>query len=110
LASSLHAEYRFLLLHYEGQKIRAPLTELTERILEKPLTSIWEYSGCDNHYTYCEISWFFLVPPGVYLHSITNKGTIVRSELFTAVPMKNIVFWVIKTQSIPHRKHVMPPL
>jgi hypothetical protein len=30
-----------------------------------------------------------------------------RSEVFTAVTMKNPVFWDIKTQLVPHRKHIM---
>jgi hypothetical protein len=34
----------------------------------------------------------------------------VRFEVFTAVTMKNVVFWDIKTQFIPHRKHVTSPL
>jgi hypothetical protein len=34
----------------------------------------------------------------------------VRFEVFTAVTMKNTVFWDIKIQFIPHRKHVSSPL
>jgi hypothetical protein len=30
-----------------------------------------------------------------------------RFEVFTAVTMKNAVFWDIKTQFVPHRKHAM---
>jgi hypothetical protein len=30
----------------------------------------------------------------------------VRSEVFTAVTMKNVVFWDIKTQFVPHRRHI----
>jgi hypothetical protein len=30
--------------------------------------------------------------------------TFVRYEVFTAVTMKNAVFWDIKTQFVPHRK------
>jgi hypothetical protein len=29
----------------------------------------------------------------------------VRFEVFTAVTMKNAVFWDVKTQFVPHRKH-----
>jgi hypothetical protein len=31
---------------------------------------------------------------------------IVRFEVFTAVTMKNAVFWDIKLQFVPHRKHI----
>jgi hypothetical protein len=31
--------------------------------------------------------------------------TDVRFEVFTTVTMKNVVFWDIKTQFVPHRKH-----
>jgi hypothetical protein len=31
----------------------------------------------------------------------------VRFEVFTAVTMKNAVFWDIKTQFVLHRRHIM---
>jgi hypothetical protein len=34
----------------------------------------------------------------------------VRFEVFTSVTMKNAVFWDIKSQFIPHRKHITSPL
>jgi hypothetical protein len=34
----------------------------------------------------------------------------VRFEVFTAVTMMNAVFWDIKTQFVPHRKHITFPL
>jgi hypothetical protein len=34
----------------------------------------------------------------------------VRFEVSTAVTMKNVVFWDIKTQFVPHRRHIMSPL
>jgi hypothetical protein len=33
-----------------------------------------------------------------------------RFEVFTAVTMNNPVFWEIKTQCLPHRKHISSPL
>jgi hypothetical protein len=36
--------------------------------------------------------------------------TDARFEVFTAVTMKNAFFWDIKTQFIPHRRHVTSPL
>jgi hypothetical protein len=33
---------------------------------------------------------------------------IVGFEVFAAVTMKNAVFWGIKTQYVPHRKHYVP--
>jgi hypothetical protein len=34
----------------------------------------------------------------------------VRSEVFTAVTMKNVLFWDIKTQFVLHRRHIAYPL
>jgi hypothetical protein len=34
----------------------------------------------------------------------------VRFEVFAAVTMKNGVFWDIKPQFIPHRRHITSPL
>jgi hypothetical protein len=31
----------------------------------------------------------------------------VRCEVFAAVTMKNAVLWDIKTQFVPHRKHII---
>jgi hypothetical protein len=35
---------------------------------------------------------------------------LVRSEVFTAVTMKNVVFWDIKPQFVLHRRHITSPL
>jgi hypothetical protein len=35
---------------------------------------------------------------------------IVRLEVFTAVTMKNVVFWDIKPQFVLHRRHITSPL
>jgi hypothetical protein len=34
----------------------------------------------------------------------------VRVEDSTAVTMENVVFWDIKTQFVPHRRHITSPL
>jgi hypothetical protein len=34
----------------------------------------------------------------------------VRFEVFKAVIMKNAVSWDIKTQFVPHRRHITSPL
>jgi hypothetical protein len=34
----------------------------------------------------------------------------VRFEVFMAVTMMNAVFWDIKLQIVPHRKHITPEL
>jgi hypothetical protein len=34
----------------------------------------------------------------------------VRCEVFTAVTMKNAVFWNIETHYVPHRRHITTPL
>jgi hypothetical protein len=48
------------------------------------------------------------------LRSITpNDRTdlhVVRFQVFTAVTMKNAVFWDIKTQFVPHTRHITSPL
>jgi hypothetical protein len=36
--------------------------------------------------------------------------TVLRVEEFTAVTMKNVVFWDIKTHFVPHRQHITSPL
>jgi hypothetical protein len=36
-----------------------------------------------------------------------NTVINVRFEVFTAVTMKNVVFWDIKTQFVLHRRHLM---
>jgi hypothetical protein len=40
--------------------------------------------------------------------SFNNYEKCVRFEVFTAVTMKNAVFWNIKTQFVPHRKQYIP--
>jgi hypothetical protein len=37
------------------------------------------------------------------------ESSLVRLEVITAVTMKNGVFWDIKTQFVPHRKHITSP-
>jgi hypothetical protein len=36
-------------------------------------------------------------------------NSVLRFELFTAVTMKNAVFWDIKPQFVPHRRHITSP-
>jgi hypothetical protein len=40
----------------------------------------------------------------------TVNCNFVRFEVFTAVIMKNVVFWNIKIQSVPHNRHITSPL
>jgi hypothetical protein len=35
---------------------------------------------------------------------------VARLEVFTAVTMKNVVFWDIKPQFVLHRRHITSPL
>jgi hypothetical protein len=35
---------------------------------------------------------------------------VVRFDVFTAVSMKNVVFWDIKMLLVPHRRHITSPL
>jgi hypothetical protein len=41
---------------------------------------------------------------------ITNYLIVVRFEVFTAVTMKKVIFWDIKTQFVPHGRHITSPL
>jgi hypothetical protein len=40
----------------------------------------------------------------------TNNHIFIRFEVFTAVIMKNAIFWDIKSQFVSHRKHITSPL
>jgi hypothetical protein len=44
-----------------------------------------------------------------FLRVAASVGS-VRFEVFTEVTMKNVVFWDIKTQFVPHRRHITSPL
>jgi hypothetical protein len=37
-----------------------------------------------------------------------NYWNFVTFEVFSAVAMKNAVLWDIKTQLVPHRRHISP--
>jgi hypothetical protein len=39
---------------------------------------------------------------------VFNTVKVVRFEVFTAVTIKNAVFWGIKSQFLSHRKHITP--
>jgi hypothetical protein len=39
-----------------------------------------------------------------------NMCVFVGFEVFTAVTMKNAVFWDIKTELVPHSRHITSPL
>jgi hypothetical protein len=41
---------------------------------------------------------------------LTNEIPYIRSEDFTAVTMKNVVFWDIKILFVLHRRRIMSPL
>jgi hypothetical protein len=40
----------------------------------------------------------------------SNIPCLVRSDVSTAVTMKNVVFWDIRTQFVLHRRHITSPL
>jgi hypothetical protein len=51
--------------------------------------------------------------PAQYIH--IHIGILIRQinvdfEVFAMVAMKNAVFWDIKTQFVPHRKHIKSQL
>jgi hypothetical protein len=39
-----------------------------------------------------------------------EEDIVNRFEIFTAAMAKNAVFWDIRSQFVPHRKHVASPL
>jgi hypothetical protein len=41
--------------------------------------------------------------------STVNLASYVRFEVFTAVNMKNAVYWGIKPHFVPHRRHITSP-
>jgi hypothetical protein len=46
-----------------------------------------------------------------YVSAIEPSRLILyRFEVLTAVTMKNVVFWDIKTQFVPQRRHITSPL
>jgi hypothetical protein len=44
------------------------------------------------------------------LRPTLNELSLVRFVVFTAVAMKNAVFWDMETQLVPHRKHITVPI
>jgi hypothetical protein len=46
---------------------------------------------------------------GVLFPALRRRSSVIF-EVFTAVTMKNAVFWDIKTQFILHRRHITSPL
>jgi hypothetical protein len=46
----------------------------------------------------------------LYMVEVRRKILCVKFEVFTAVTMKNVVFWDIKTQFVLHRRHITSPL
>jgi hypothetical protein len=51
--------------------------------------------------------WLWILPS---CRLLWTRLSAVRCEVFTAVTMKNVVFWDIKTQFVLHRRHIMSPL
>jgi hypothetical protein len=51
------------------------------------------------------------IPQKTYYISATEPSQLKLCKIvFTAVTMKNADFWDIKTQFLPHRKHIISPL
>jgi hypothetical protein len=53
---------------------------------------------------------FILVGSPSRFHSEHSFIVPVKFEVFTAVTIKNVVFWDIKTQFVLHRRHITSPL
>jgi hypothetical protein len=56
---------------------------------------------------YCEVLEPYI---GDTLFGIKQGSKRVRFEVFTAVTMKNVVFWDIRTQFVPHSRQITSPL
>jgi hypothetical protein len=64
-----------------------------------------------NHKQIRKIGLLKCTPYSSYVQRYTNQmGSYVRFEIFTAMTMKKVVFWNIKTELLPHRKHIGFPL
>jgi hypothetical protein len=74
-------------------KRRLTLNALEGAILKKIFFQNW----CLRR-TYCDF--------GGVRRFRQSESVVVRFEVFTAVTMKNVVFWDIKTRFIPHRRHI----
>jgi hypothetical protein len=48
----------------------------------------------------------FRLVSGIKSQVFSVRLLYVRFEIFPAVTMKNAVFWDIKTQFVPHRRHI----
>jgi hypothetical protein len=77
------------------------------------LCKIWSFHGGD--YEECRfLGYKDLDRTSQETHYISVKSAAswcyVKIEVFTAVTMKNVVFWDIKTQFVPHRRHITSPL
>jgi hypothetical protein len=42
--------------------------------------------------------------------TLLNACLLARFEVLTAVALKNVVFWDVKPQVLPHRIHITSPL
>jgi hypothetical protein len=57
----------------------------------------------------CQLLMIF--DPGMFKMCSRNEtGRYVKFEVFPAVTTKNAVFWDIKTQFVPHGRHITSPL
>jgi hypothetical protein len=66
----------------------------------------WSWEGTRRTYSDTE-NVANIEEPSIYIRKYT---WYIRSEAFTAVTMKNSVFWDIKTQFVLHRRHITSPL
>jgi hypothetical protein len=70
------------------------------------------FHGCD--YEECLLGYKSqFVPHRKHINSPLQSPAgkcYVRSDVFTAVTMKNVIFWDMKTQIVPHRWHITSSL
>jgi hypothetical protein len=67
--------------------------------------SVWR-EGCEMLTLCCAVNGCC----NLQAQSLEKEDHFVIFEVFTAVTMKNVVFWDIKTQFVLHRRHITSPL
>jgi hypothetical protein len=50
------------------------------------------------------------VSPRLFSYFLQDGKSFIRYEVFTVVTMKNALFWNIRSQFVPHRRHITSPL
>jgi hypothetical protein len=81
------------------------------------MLAAWRHVAMETHFSYApyetrrqSLLETPLCPPGTQHSMEPEVHYRVKFEVFTAVTMKNVDFWDIKTQLVLHRRHITSPL